>query len=175
VLKQLRLGSSLIKEADGRYWVRMVGAMTKNGKPCVFALPKQLTEPFDYYFSTIRPELLRQHGGEDAHDHVFFKKNGSAPRKDFSELTALATTQLIGRAVNPHAFRSAVITAFYEETGASDTQMGVLAQLMSHDAAVARNVYYRPKMAKAAVDTSDRMLAVLDLSDRNPNHSSLEE
>ncbi len=106
VLRQLRLGSSFVKEADGRWWVRMVGETMKNGKPTVFALPKQLTEPFDFYFSTIRPELLRQHGGNDAHDYVFFKKNGSAPRKDFSELTALATTQLIGRAVNPHAFRS---------------------------------------------------------------------
>lgn len=74
------------------------------------------------------------------------------------------------RACQQHCapFRSAVITAFYEETGASDTQMGVLAQLMCHDVETARTVYYRPKMAKAAVDTSDRMLAVLDLTGRSP-------
>lgn len=105
VLKQLRLGSSFVREADGRWWVRMIGETMKTGKPTVFALPQLLTESFDYYFASIRPELLRQHGGNDAHDFVFFKKNGSAPRKDFSELTTLATTQLIGRAVNPHAFR----------------------------------------------------------------------
>ncbi len=239
VLKQLRLGSSFVKEADGRWWVRMIGETMKNGKPTVFALPKQLTEPFDYYFATIRPELLRQHGGSDVHDFAFFKKNGTAPRKDFSELTALATTQLIGRAVNPHAFRSvtapssgarpkpsnartqtrtlalslhtvlclvfydirlhahsltctldpsamercvlvntlcsfrsAVITAFYEETGASDTQMGVLAQLMCHDLETAKGFYYKPKMKTAAIDASDRMLAVLDLTDRSLEASS---
>jgi hypothetical protein len=50
--------------------------------------------------------------------------------------------------------------------------MGVLAQLMSHDAATAKGFYYRPKMAKAAVDASDRMLAVLEVTDRSLDTSS---
>ncbi len=53
--------------------------------------------------------------------------------------------------------------------------MSVLAQLMCHDLETAKGFYYRPKMAKAAVDTSDRMLAVLDLSSRSAQTSSLEE
>ena len=39
VMRQLRLGSSFVKEADGRYWVKMLADMNKNGKPTVFALP----------------------------------------------------------------------------------------------------------------------------------------
>jgi len=50
--------------------------------------------------------------------------------------------------------------------------MGVLAQLMCHDLQTAKASYFRPKMAKAAVDTSDRMLAVLDLTGRSPEPSS---
>jgi hypothetical protein len=66
VLQKLRIGSTFVKEADGRWWVRMIGEAMKNGKPTVFALPKQLTEPFDFYFATIRPALLQAHGGHDA-------------------------------------------------------------------------------------------------------------
>jgi len=43
VLKQLQLGSSLVKqESDGRYWVQLLGEMSKNGKPTTFAIPHQL-------------------------------------------------------------------------------------------------------------------------------------
>lgn len=158
VLKQLRLGSSFVKQADGRYWVKMLAELNKNGKPTVFALPKELTEPYDWYVSELRPRLL--HGEE--HDYVFFKRNGTAPRADFSELTATATQQLIGRPVNPHAFRSAVITAFYE-AGATQSEMDVLATIMAHDPATARSYYFKPQMAKAAVTTGDRMLETLKL------------
>ena len=103
VLKQLRIGSSFVKEADGRYWVKMLAELNKNGKPTAFALPKELTEPFDFYLTTLRPKLLHDRGQQ--HDYVFFKRNGTAPRTDFSDLTTVATQQLIQRPVNPHAFR----------------------------------------------------------------------
>lgn len=164
VLRQLQLGSTFVKEADGRYWVRMLADHNKNGKPTAFALARELTEPYDFYLSTIRPALLQQqhHQGEgnQLHDYVFFKRNGSAPRADFSELTALATQQLIGRPVNAHAFRSAVITTFYK-SGASQSDMDVLASLMAHDPATARTYYFRPQMAEAAVSTNERVLASL--------------
>ena len=159
VMKQLQLGSSFVKEADGRYWIKMAADMNKNGKPTCFALPLQLTEPFDYYLESIRPNLLRQ--GDQQHNYVFVKKNGTAPRSDFSELTSIATQQLIHRPVNAHAFRSAVITAFYE-TGATQSDMDVLANIMAHDSATARSYYFRPHMAKAVVSTNDRLLRVLN-------------
>lgn len=161
VLKQLRIGSSFVKESDGCYKVNMLAKSNKNGKPTSFALPKVLTESFDYYLSSLRPRLLREQGQE--HDFVFFKRNGTAPRVDFSDLTSMVTQQLIGRPVNPHAFRSAVITTFYE-TGATQSQMDVLASLMSHSSDTARAYYFKPQMVKAAVDTSNRMLHALDLS-----------
>lgn len=158
VLKQLRIGSSFVKEADGRYWVRVLAELNKNGRPTVFALPVELTEPFDHYFHTLRPRLLVQSGNE--HDYVFFKKNGTAPRADFSELTSLATQQLIGRPVNAHAFRSAVVTTFYQ-TGATQSQMDVLANIMAHDPATARTYYFKPQMAQAAIETGERMMDAL--------------
>jgi len=161
VLKQLQLGSSLVKqESDGRYWVQLLGEMSKNGKPTTFAIPHQLTPAFDFYFRCVRPRLMAKQSQQ--HDYVFVKHNGSAPRSDFSACTTLVTQRAIGRPVNAHAFRGAVITAFYE-TGASQSEMDTLATIMAHDPSTAKSCYFRPQFAAAAVRNSERMLHCLDL------------
>jgi hypothetical protein len=181
VLRQLKISSSLVKEADGKYWVRMLADMCKNGKPTLFAVPELLTPIMDYYLHIVRPRILARqpqlqnaaHGSAAAaassgslhsvapsHDYFFCKTNGTAPRVEFSTCTSLATMQLIGRPINAHAFRSAVITTFYS-ANASQADMDTLANIMSHDAATARNYYYRPQHMRAAEDTSQRMMQQL--------------
>jgi hypothetical protein len=105
--------------------------------------------------------LLREK--EQAHNYVFFKKNGTAPRSDFSDLTAMACQSIIGRAVNAHAFRSAVIMLAYSAPGVTQTDMDVLANIMAHSPATARNSYYKPDLMKKALGTSDRMLNLLQV------------
>ncbi len=129
VLRALQLGTSFVKQADGLYWVRMLAEQNKNNKPTAFPLPHELTAPYDFYLDTLRPRLLQTSGQQ--HDYVFFKKNGTAPRADFSELTCTATTQLIGKPKNAHAFRSAVVTAYYTQTGATQSDMNNLAHIVS--------------------------------------------
>lgn len=166
ILKQLRIGSSFAKQTDDRYWVKILAEMSKNGKPTMFAISAQLTAAFDHYLDIIRPRLLAQglasaRSESDApHDYVFVKRNGTAPRADFSTCTCLITQTLIGRPVNAHAFRAAVVTAFYE-TGASQSEMDVLATIMAHDPTTAKNFYYRPQIAAAAVQTNDKMAELL--------------
>jgi integrase len=165
VLKQLRLGSSFTKEAaDGLYWVKMLANMSKNGKPTTFAIPAQLTAAFDFYLETIRPRLIGQllplPEGETAHDYIFVKHNGSAPRSDFSSCTNLVTQRLIGRPINAHAFRTAVVTAYYQ-AGASQSEMDTLASIMAHDPATARNFYFRPQFNQAAMQANDKMTELL--------------
>lgn len=179
VLKQLRIGSTLKKEADGRYWVKMLAEFNKNGKPTTVALPIELTAPYDTYLATVRPRLLLQQQHQQQrevdeshlsspdtrhvpHDYLFFKKSGAAPRSDFSELTALVAQELLGRPVNAHAFRAAVITAYYQ-AGASQGQMDVLASIMAHDSTTAKHFYFKPLMTQAAVETNKRMMEVLQL------------
>ena len=162
VLKQMRLGSSFIKEAaDGLYWVKMLADMSKNGKPTTFAIPAQLTPAFDFYLETIRPRLVGQlQQPEKIHDYIFVKHNGSAPRSDFSSCTNLVTQRLIGRPINAHAFRAAVITAYYE-AGASQSEMDTLASIMAHDPATARNFYFRPQFNQAALQANEKMTELL--------------
>lgn len=176
VLRQLRIGSTFVKEADGKYWVRLLADMCKNGKPTLFAVPELLTPAVEYYINYVRPCMVARLGNvAQDHDYLFCKTNGTAPRTDFSTCTNLVTMQLIGRPINPHAFRSAVITTFYG-TNASQADMDTLATIMSHDATTARNYYYRPVHMHAAEMTSQRMMTELLLPSPSttirPNTSS---
>ena len=165
VLQQLRIGSTLVKE-KGQYWVRLLAELNKNAKPCMMVFPPELTVPFDFYLETVRPNLLK---GQQ-HDYVFFKRDGKAPRPEFSSYTTAVTKELLGRPINAHAFRSGVITTFYEN-GATQSEMDVLANLMAHDAATAKTHYFRPQFAKAAVQTNLQMTKILLPSAARSGHN----
>lgn len=154
-LQQLRIGTTLIKE-KGQYWMRLLAELNKNGKPCMMVLPQELTAPYDFYLEVIRPNMLK---GQQ-HDYVYCKHDGKAPRPEFSSFTTVVTNELLGRPINAHTFRSGVITTFYE-SGATQGEMDVLANLMAHDAATAKTHYFRPQFAKAAVKTNTHMTRLL--------------
>lgn len=166
VLQQLRIGSTLKREQDGRYWIQLLAEMNKHGKPTRFALPTQLTAAYDYYLATVRPRLLKgtyiASQQEYQHDYVFFKRCGKAPRSDSSGATTVVTQHLIGRPINPHAFRAGLITTFYE-AGATQNDMDILATIMAHDSTTARTYYNRPQLAAAAVETSQRVTQILGI------------
>lgn len=166
ILGILQIGSSLAKEADGLYWIRALAEQSKNGRPTRFCLPVLLTPIFDAYLAWIRPRLLvagaqssrGAHKDAPLHDYVFFKRDGSAPRADFSSSTNVVTLKLLGRPINAHAFRQAVITTFYSDCHASQADMNILANLMVHDQNTAREFYFRPMHSQAAAATSQRMV-----------------
>jgi len=161
VLAQLRIGSSFVKGDDGRYWVKLLADMNKNGRPTSFTLPNDLTPMYDFYLQTVRPRLLAAATATDAaHDYVFFKRNGSAPQTDYTNFTTLATQHLLGRAINPHAFRSAVIT-LYVEAGATPTQLEDLARIMAHSPSTQRTYYYKTSTTQKAIEANDRMRNLL--------------
>ena len=162
VLAQLRIGSTLTKhEDDGRYWIQLLAQHNKNGKPTMFALPAQLTAAMDHYLEVVRPRLLTAKGG--AHDSVFVKRDGSAPRSDYTACTHLVTQQVLGadRAIGPHSFRSAVITAFYQAEATTLSDRECLADIMAHDVHSAKAHYNRPIWAEQAIATNDKMARLL--------------
>ncbi len=168
ILRQMCIGSSLVKENDDRYWICILSQESKNGRATRFALPTQLTPAYDTYLRVVRPRLLAagatsargaQRDAPD-HDFVYCKRDGSAPRADFSSSTCVVTMRILGKAINAHAFRSAVITTFYS-SGATTAQMHILASIMAHDPETARQFYYKPMHSQAAVETGQRVLEQL--------------
>jgi hypothetical protein len=113
VLKQLRLGTTFTKHADDqKWWVSLLADMSKNGRPVLFSFSELLTPIIDFFIATVRPRLLAPAASDSSepadHMYLFVKFNGS-PRTDFSGLTSAVTQYIIGRPVNAHAFRSAVM------------------------------------------------------------------
>jgi hypothetical protein len=146
VLRQLQLGSSFLKKEDGRYWVVMLAHMNKNGKATTFPLASELTQAYDLYLAKVRPLLL----GTRCHEYVFCKRTGDAPGPtfDFSDWTRSVCKELIGRPVNCHAFRSAVVTTYYK-TGATQNEMNALADVVSKPFATKPcKRYFRPRRAR---------------------------
>lgn len=165
VLKQLQVGASFEKNPeDDRYYVKILAEMSKNGKPVLFALPIELTPAYDLYLHVIRPRMLerslRLTKPQCRHKYVFFKQNGQAPRAEFTSLTTTVTLRILGRAINAHAFRSAVITTYYQ-AGASQAEMDTLANIMCHDPSTARNFYFRPQFNQVALQANNKMSNIL--------------
>jgi len=169
VLRQLQLGSSFVKKDDGRYWIIMLASMNKNGKATTFPIAQELTDAFDFYLGTVRPLLL----GSKSHAFVFCKRSGDAPGEafDFSDWTRSVSKSLIGRPVNCHAFRSALVTTYYQ-TGATQHEMNALADVMAHDPATARDYYYKADTEKQALDIHGRMREAYGLQPETVNSAA---
>lgn len=175
ILKELRINTSFVKEKE-KYWVQLPAERSKNRKPVLLALPDILTPHYDFYLQKLRPSYLdhcsKRYSDLEAnrftHQYVFFKRSGEGPRDEFASLTRQVTLHLIGRSVNAHEFRAALITNYYE-SGATQAQMDTLATLMAHDSNTAKQYYYRPKLAQAAVNTNEAMMRVV-LAGGGPNH-----
>lgn len=160
VLRQLRLGSSFCKKDDGRYWIVMLAHMNKNGRATMFPVGEELTSAYDLYLGTIRPRLL----GAKSHDYVFCKQTGDAPGPtfSFSDWTRSVCKEVIGRPVNCHAFRGALVTSYYK-SGANQSEMNALADVMAHDPSTARDYYFKDDAQRQALEVHDRMRHVYGL------------
>jgi hypothetical protein len=164
VLRQLQLGSSFFKKDDNRYWVLMLAQMNKNCKATTFPIAEELTKALDYYLSTVRPQLM----GSKQHDYVFCKRTGDATGAlfDFSDWTRTVGKVLIGRPINCHSFRSAVVTAIHEG-GATQSEMNNIASCMGHDPATQRDYYYKVEAQKRAIDSHELVRKVFGMQSPN--------
>ena len=102
----------------------------------------------------VRPQLM----GTKQHNFLFCTRTGDAPGVsfDFSAWTRSIAQKIIGRPVNCHAFRSALVTTFYK-TGATQSEMNALADVMAHDPATARDYYFKEDARKQAMEAHERM------------------
>ena len=71
---------------------------------------------------------------------------------------------LIGRPVNCHAFRGALVTTYYT-SGATQNDMNALAAVMAHDPATARDYYFKADAQKQALEVNDTMREALGVSE----------
>jgi integrase len=165
VLKKLQIGTSLSFER-GLYWMKLSSKESKNARPVLVPIAKELTRSISFYVETVRPTLLCNR----RNDYLFLKRSGEGPREEFSSFTQLVTQDFVGVAFNAHAFRAGVITAFWQ-SGATEAEMVSLATTMAHDHATAKNYYFKPMLEDASRSANDRMSKIL-LSSSSSSSSS---
>jgi integrase len=162
VLRNLTLNKTFAREEDG-WWVRIPAELNKAQKPVLLLIPNVLTQAYDHYIKNVRTLLLpAAHGDVTVADagFVFMNKSGGQ-KNDFSEWTKKITTHIIGRAINAHAFRHAVITIFYE-SGATAKQLHDLAGLMNHSVEVQREYYLQTDWIQSNHSASNRLQCLLE-------------
>jgi hypothetical protein len=155
VLKKLQIGTSLSMER-GQYWMKLASKDSKNSRPVLVPIAKELTRPISFYVETVRPNLVRGKHNQ----YMFLKRSGDGPREEFSFFTRPITQDFVGVAFNAHAFRAGVITTFWQ-SGATEADMVALAHTMAHDHTTARNYYFKPKLEDASLFANDRMSRIL--------------
>lgn len=162
VLRQLQIGSSFVKKEDGRWWILLLAHMNKNGRATMFPVAPELTTVLDWYITTLRPKLM----GGKVHNFLFCKRNGDAPGDtfDFSDWTRSVSKELLGpaRPINCHAFRAAVVTSYYK-SGASQSEMCALADVMAHDFTTQQAYYFKNDAEEQALEVQKRMRNVFGL------------
>lgn len=165
VLAQLQLGTSLTRDSPtSPYWIRLRSEQSKNGKPVLLPVPDRLTSFFSHYITITRAAIIRLASAPAGADknYLFLRKTGEGPRlTGFSDMTRYVTRMLINREVTCHAFRSTIITVFYQ-SGASQADMTNLARLMSHDPQTARNYYFRPLYQQTIQEASSRLQTIVE-------------
>ena len=60
VFAALRLHQTLIKKADGSYWIYIPADQSKDGKTVITAISRELTQFYDFYFIHVRPLLVKE-------------------------------------------------------------------------------------------------------------------
>lgn len=149
-LRELELGRTLIREADG-YWVKLspddhkTGSTTGKGRE--YPLPEELTEDLDEWFSTWRPKVETDHNLAfislgDASSGSLGKPMDAGMLGGLVKRTMFtATGYLFGtpKRTTPHDFRRIAITWIYKH--GNPNQYQAVAEMMGHSVEEAMKTY----------------------------------
>jgi integrase/recombinase XerD len=113
----LTLGSSF-KKADTGWAIKICGTEVKNGQPMMFDVPVPLLGFFKRYLEQVRPRIAK---GSESALWVAWDGDRLESHSTYIAFTRI-TTELFGKAINPHLLRDCAAT-----TMASDSYAGALA------------------------------------------------
>ena len=137
-----------------QWFIRISATQNKAGQPVMLLIPDLLTPRMTVLFQRVLP---KGHTGA-----LFLKRSrkGTAPtaRTEFGDITAFATSQLLGRSINPHLFRHSVATALSERADVDEALMRGAAQVMTHSSEVQSRHYVQQKRLKVSGELQGRLM-----------------
>ena len=151
-----------------QYYVRISATLNKAGQPVILHIPELLTPRMNVLFERVLPK---------GHTGALFLKRGrggrpSTARTEFGDITAFATTHLLGRSINPHLFRHSVATFLSERADVDDALLRGAAQVMTHSSEVQSRHYVRQKRLKVGGDLQSRLMEGVEEPTRLPSAES---
>ena len=110
----LEIGRSFVN-VDGKWWIVLTAAETKEKRADERPVPEELTESIDRYLEVHRPVLI----GGKAETTALWLAINTEPMSyaSIGELIAETTRTTIGVAVSPHLFRAAAVTTLATRAG----------------------------------------------------------
>lgn len=122
----LAMGESLIIKEDGRHEILIRSADEKGKKQFRIAFPQSLEEPLRDYMTLWRPVLNKRN---DAHIFMTGKGGRLTPKLLIDRTTRLGEKYLGIKNLNPHFFRSLVVSSYLAEY---PNQFEMARQLLGH-------------------------------------------
>lgn len=147
VLKLLKLGDTMVKEADGVWAISAAAENTKNKMALAsYRLPPLVSNWVDVYITCYRPILLTSQVHD--HRHVFVTFTGEGPRTDLHVLVKSVVRACLGVDISPHQFRAVVATCLYEEgrTTIRDLQAVARSMLTSTETLLKHYIRVHPRV-----------------------------
>ncbi len=134
---ELRLGSDIIDEPDGRVWVIVTGSQVKNGEEIRAELSPRTAALFRRYVKEYRPV----HAGASDADWLFCREDGSHwPTDRAYETVTDLTARHVGVDVNPHSVRSLVGEILEAEHPGA---VGLVKDVLGHKSVATTETHYR--------------------------------
>jgi site-specific recombinase XerD len=150
-LAELELGRNL-RCADGIWTLRLAATETKNRKAITLPLPEAISPWIARYVDHHRPRLLARARKGPPGDRFYLTERGTVFRENGINYRINAVTErVLGRAMNPHAFRKLMPT----ELAIHDpTHVGISQPLLNHASYRTTQEHYN---LGRAIDASRRM------------------
>ena len=152
-IRELQLGQTLVRSADGQWCIRHSPQDYKTGKTYgerpPLDLGAALTPWIDEFLSKWRKFLIKEESN-DSHDYLFCQVRTGNPLTSNSvyQIVSRACFAATGKRTNPHLLRDMIVTHVRESSNASEQQLEALALFMGHSLAVQRSSYDRRTLTK---------------------------
>lgn len=157
-LRDLRLGTHVLRDRRGLLHVRIPGSEVKNGVPLDFDLSRDCSALLTAYVDRYRPLLARE-----GCDFVFPGASADQPKSDHGTRTQIqrALADHVGIAFHPHAFRH---LAAYIVLRENPDAHGLVQRILGHTSLHATMAFYSGLESDAAYRHLDGLIARRDTS-----------
>lgn len=153
---KIEIGKHLTVDEKGKYCLHWGALETKTRRNDNYPVISELAELLNIYLNSVRPILLAPRKKGTSTDLLWVNNVGrSLGSQPLRKIIKARTAAIIGRAINPHAFRSSAATTYVLEAPKYASEAGAL---LSHSSFETTKKYYLAGRRVQALEVSHAAL-----------------